>query len=267
MKRSAGSAVARVSRAKPPALGATAISVRDRIVDTVRHIDQNEAEVVAEVRRAIAEGLRASGALVAETALLIEEVVRGAVAATLQAGTGMLVTVKAVAKGVVLGVSDAGGDVLAAALATTRSAVQAAAAAGASVPAVTWRAVGGLMEAGAEIGANAGQIAGAGARGAIEGAAIAGKQATDLLQSGFAGVSSSIAQVFEGSKTPTPTATTHKVRGRKSTRTRAALKPARHKATPKKPARVSLAAGASQPRAPSKAIKRTRSQVSRTRGR
>lgn len=266
MKRSAGSAVARVSRAKPPALGATAISVRDRIVDTVRHIDQNEAEVVAEVRRAIAEGLRASGALVAETALLIEEVVRGAVAATLQAGTGMLVTVKAVAKGVVLGVSDAGGDVLAAALATTRSAVQAAAAAGASVPAVTWRAVGGLMEAGAEIGANAGQIAGAGARGAIEGATIAGKQATDLLQSGFAGVSSSIAQVFEGSKTPAPTATSQ-VRGRKSPRTRAALKPARHKATPKKPARVSLAAGASQPRAPSKAIKRTRSQVSRKRGR
>lgn len=260
MKRSTGSPSPRVSRKRSPQLGSTGTTVRDRIVDTVRNIDRDEARVVAEVRDAVAKGLRSGGALVVDTGTIIEEVVRGAVAATLQTGVGMLVTVKAVAKGVVLGVSDVGGDVLSAALNTARSVVEAAVAAGANVPAVAWRTIGGLVEAGAEIGANAGQIANAAARGALAGAGSAGKQATDLLQSGFASVSQSIAQVFESAKGPATTSPAVGVtaaRARRRGGAHTAKKPVKRKGATSKRAKPVPARGGSKQRVkPAKAAKR-----------
>jgi hypothetical protein len=236
MKRSTLSAIPGAGRRKTRPLGSTAISVRDRIIDTVRNIDRNEAQVVAEVRRAVAGGLRDGRALVTDAASVIDEVVRGSVAATLQAGTGMLTAIKAVAQGVVLGVTDAGGDVLSAALTTTRSAVETAAAAGANVPAVAWRTVGGLLEAGAEVGANANQVAAAAARGAVEGAGSVGRQATELMRSGFVSVSQSIARVFETGEASATAHMPQRGRPRKAAPQRAAKKPAQRKPLAKKSA-------------------------------
>lgn len=241
MKRTTATPSPRMSRKRSPQLSDTSITVRDRIVDTVRNIDRDEARVVAEVRDAIAQGLRSGGALVVDTASIIEEVVRGAVAATLQTGVGMLVTVKAVAKGVVLGVSDVGGDVLSAALNTARSVVEAAVAAGANVPAVAWRTVGGLVEAGAEVGANAGQIASAAARGALEGAGSAGRQATDVLQSGFVSVSQSIAQVFESAAGPAPPAPAGVAPGQSRRGARKTKKPVKRKVAASKRSKPAVA--------------------------
>lgn len=240
MTRSKGRALVKVSRRTNRVLGPTGLTVRNRIVGTVRSIDKNEEKVVAEVRAAISGGARAGGALVADTASLIEEVVRGALAATLEAGVGMLVVVKAVAKGVVLGVSDVGGDVASAAVSTARSVVEAAAKAGANVPAVAWRAVVGLVEGAMEVGANVGQIAAAAARGALEGAACAGRQASDLVLSGFATVTQSVAQVFEPTGKTAPVAKSTgrrkgamaRSRKRASPRARVARKDAKSRTTP-----------------------------------
>ena len=189
---------ARAPRRRSHPLGPEAAGLRERIVDTVRNIDRDEALVVDEVRKSVSRSLRAGGAMVGDTVGVVEQTVRGSLEATITSGTGVLVAVKAVAKGVILGISDVGGDLATAALTTVRATVHAAADSGTDLTAAAWRAIGGLVEAGTEIGVNVAQLVASGAQGALEAGAGIGSKAGTVVQTSLAGLSRSIANIFEG---------------------------------------------------------------------
>jgi hypothetical protein len=150
-KRTGSKRPAAATRGKKAASGSARL--RDSIIETMKRIDKNEADIADRVRRSVSGTLRATGAMAADVVEVVGDVAAGVAVGSAAAGTtGTFVAVKAVAKGAVLGVADVGGDVAGAAAETARSTVQVASSRGADVGMVVQQALRGVGEAAAEIG-------------------------------------------------------------------------------------------------------------------
>ena len=135
---------------------------------------------------------------------LTAEVMKGAIKATEEIGTGLTLSAKSVTKGVVMGIGDVGGDVMTAASRTVKGAVTGAAEVGGDVSVVARRAVEGAIEAGKEIGANVEELAGAAVSGAIEAAASIGTTAARSVKEILIGVVEGLREVAGAAFLPDP---------------------------------------------------------------
>ncbi len=84
------------------------LTVKNGISNSLRSIDQIEAETVNLVRNTVSNTIRATGAVAEGVIHVTRDVVKGAIAATEEVGTGLVMSTKDVAKGIILGVNDVG---------------------------------------------------------------------------------------------------------------------------------------------------------------
>jgi hypothetical protein len=167
-------------------------SLKKGIVQSLSGLTVIETDIVALVRKTVADTLRTGGVAAGELVNVVHHVVMGAIGAAEQVGIGMTMSVKSVAKGIVMGVNDVGGDVIVASTETIRSVIKHAAAIGADVGMVSRHAVDGMIEATTETGGN---LANAG-KNMIEGAIkeagkvsdIAMKSVKDVMNSMLGGL-------------------------------------------------------------------------------
>ncbi len=166
-------------------IGKAGMAVKEGIVGSLKGINEIEAEIVSLVRTTVSNALRTIGVAAHEGITVAKDVMKGAIQATEEVGTGLTLSTKSVAKGIVMGVSDVGGDVVAVATTTVERAVKGAAEIGADVSVIARRAVDGVIEATREVGGNVEQVAKTSVEGAIEAAGSIGNTAvravTDVL--------------------------------------------------------------------------------------
>src|SRR5574337_151795 len=107
-----------------PTIGKAGTTVKDGIIQSLKGINEIEAEIVSLVRNTVSQSLRATGGVAGEAIGLTRDVVKGAIQATEEVGTGLVLSTKSVAKGVIMGVGDVGGDALSIAGQTVKAAVR-----------------------------------------------------------------------------------------------------------------------------------------------
>lgn len=151
-------------------------SLKKGIVQSLSGLTEIETDIVALVRKTVADTLRTGGVAAGELVNVVHHVVMGAIGAAEQVGNGMTMSIKSVAKGIVMGVHDVGGDVIVASTETIRSVIKHAAAVGVDVGMVSRHAVDGLIEATTETGGN---LASAG-KNMIEGAIKEAGKVSDI---------------------------------------------------------------------------------------
>lgn len=162
-----------------------AIALKQGIVTSLSGINTIERDITALVRKTVSDTLGTGGAAADELVNVVQHVVKGAIEASEQVGTGLTLSARSVAKGIVLGVHDVNGDVVAASFEAMRSLIRIAATLGADVGTIARHAIDGMIEATTETGGNVAQLGKRAIEGAIEEAGkvsnMAVKTVTDVL--------------------------------------------------------------------------------------
>ena len=168
-------------------------AVKDTIVCGLKGIGEIETEMVGLLRQTVSQTLGATGVTVSASLAVVNEIVRGALQATEEAGGGLLVSPKSLTKGVVMGVNDVRGDILTFAHHVVKGTVARAAEGGTDVAVVASQAVRGVIEAVSEAGGDVGKAATAAATGAVDAAG-------DLSHTAVRAVSATLMEEVEGTK-------------------------------------------------------------------
>lgn len=92
-----------------PGLQKAGTTVKEGIVNSLKGINEIEAEIVSLARNTVSSTLQATGGVAKEGFGVTTDVVKGAIQAAEEVGTGLVMGTKSVAKGIILGVSDVGG--------------------------------------------------------------------------------------------------------------------------------------------------------------
>lgn len=180
------------ARAMGEALGANGTAVRDDIVGSFQ-TNEIETEIVARVRDAITNTLRATGSVGDDATSISRDVAKGALAAMEKTGISLPLSAKGIAKGVVMAISDVDGDITTVTRPVVGAIVERAAPAGANLTVVARRAVDGAVEAAGEIDTSmVVEVARNAATGAIEGAGSAGNTAINTVRNVLVGLAGGI---------------------------------------------------------------------------
>lgn len=171
-------------------------AVQQGVAASLSALETVEMQIAALARKAIVDTLDVSGGAAAGLTAVIEQVARGALAASEQVGTGMALSVRGVAKGIVAGVHDVGGDIVLAAFDTMRALIQVGATLGADLGIVARQAVGGILDAVAETGGDAGRIGTRAAEGAITAAGGISKMAVGTVRDVLVGIVGGVGQTI-----------------------------------------------------------------------
>lgn len=176
-------------------IGRAGSAVKVGVIRSLHGIYEIETEIVYLVRHTVADSLKTAGSLTAEAGSITKDVVTGAIRATEEVGTGLILSTKSVVKGALIGVNDIGGDVLSVIDPTVKSAVKTASEIGGDVAMVARRAVEGIIEATREVGGNANEAAKIAVTGALDAARSISRTAARSVKDILVGVVEGISDV------------------------------------------------------------------------
>jgi Protein of unknown function (DUF2934) len=133
-------------------IGTVGLLIKEGVVGSLGALNEMEDEIMNIAKDTVINWLTDSESVTKDSAAVTNDVVRGALGATEEAGLNHTSSIKYVAKGIIFGIHEVGGDIMVAAGHTARSAVSGSAKIGRNVAVVARRTAEGILEATNEMG-------------------------------------------------------------------------------------------------------------------
>lgn len=181
-------------------LGSVGTAMKEGLVGSLKGLGEIEAGIASLVRGTVTDSMKLASDTVTMGVGFTADLMKGAIKATEEVGTGLTLGAKSVTKGLITGAGDVGGDMVTVAHKTVGGVVKGAVEVGGDIAGVAVEAVKGTADAAKEIGASAEDMAEVMVSGAVDAAGTIGmtavKAAREMLVGVVDGVRGVVAAAF-----------------------------------------------------------------------